>query len=309
MSRTSCNLPCDILPSKRKTNELFFTGATGFLGNAVMRQLLEQGHRVQAVVRDPNKAVELKKLGANLFPGDVTDKDGMRKAIQGSDGVFHSAGWYKIGVHKNRDQGEKVIVQGSRNVFELMKELGIPKGVFTSTLAVNSDTHGKMMDETFHFTGKHISEYDRTKAVANDLAKNFIEEGLPLVIVMPGVIYGTGDTSTWRSNIIDFLKGILPMVPTKTALCCGRVEDIAQGHILAMKIGIPREIHNIAREYQMIQNAFKIASEITGNRAPISSPSNPDHPGCNGQTFRCAPARNIHLGGHTCGRRNNPHWR
>ena len=69
----------------------FITGATGFVGNVATRQLLTLGHQVNAVVRDLNKADELKRLGANLFPGDVTDKESMRAAMQGVDGVYHIA--------------------------------------------------------------------------------------------------------------------------------------------------------------------------------------------------------------------------
>jgi len=250
----------------------FLTGATGFLGNVLALQLLAKGQQVNAVVRNPDKAAELKRLGASLFPGDVTDKESMRAAMQGVDGVYHMAAWYKVGAKKNRDQGEKVNVQGSRNVFELMKELRIPKGVYTSTLAVNSNTHGKLVDETYHFEGKHISEYDRTKAAAHELAKKFIADGLPLVIVMPGLIYGPGDTSNLHTSIIDFLKGRLPMMPTQLAMCGAHVEDIAQAHILAMEKGKIGETYIIAGEYQTFQEAFKLASQITGKRAPFSVP-------------------------------------
>src|SRR5258706_12893169 len=118
-----------------------------------------------------------------------------------------------------------------------MKELGISKGVYTSTLAVNSDTHGQLVDESYRFSGKHISEYDRTKAVAHEIANDFIAKGLPLVIVQLGLIYGPVDTSSLRTSITDFLKVRLPMLPTQTALCCGHVDEIAKGHILAMERG------------------------------------------------------------------------
>lgn len=119
----------------------FVTGATGFLGNVMVRQLLAQGQQVNCVVRSPEKARELETLGAKIFKGDVTDKESMRAAMQGVDGVFHVAGWYKVGVHDKSD-AEKINVQGTRNVLELMQELGIHKGVYTSTLAVYSNTHG-----------------------------------------------------------------------------------------------------------------------------------------------------------------------
>lgn len=249
----------------------FLSGATGFLGNVLARQLRAAGYEVHASVRNPAKASDLQSLGVKLFAGDVTDKESMREAMQGVDGVYHVAGWYKIGT-RDKHNGEKVNVQGTRNVLELMKELRIPRGVYTSTLAVNSDTHGQLVDESYRFTGKHLSEYDRTKAVAHDIADQFISEGLPLIIVMPGLIYGPGDTSTLRRNIIDFLHGQLPMLPTQTTLCWGHVDDIAHGHILAMEKGQIGETYIIAGEPSTLQNTFQLASHLTGKDAPRAIP-------------------------------------
>src|SRR6185369_8568814 len=167
-----------------------------------------------------------------------------------------------------KSDGERVNVQGTRNVLQLMQELKIPKGVHTSSLAVNSDTHGEMKDESYHFTGQHLSEYDRTKAVAHEIAREFIAKGLPLVIVMPGLIYGPGDTSTLRTNIQDFLNDKLPMLPSQTTLCWAHVDDIVQGHILAMEKGKIGESDIIAGEPYKIVDAFQLASELTGKRAP-----------------------------------------
>src|SRR5215216_1729798 len=245
----------------------FLTGATGFLGGVLARQLREDGHDVHASIRNPQKASELQSLGVKLFQGDVTDKESMRAAMQGMDGVFHVAGWYKIGAH-DKTPGEKINVQGTRNVLELMRELRIPKGVYTSTLAVHSDTHGQLVDESYHFSGKHISEYDHTKAEAHRIAEEFIAHGLPLVIVMPGLIYGPGDTSVLHTNIQDFLNQKLPILPSRTTLCWAHVDDIVDGHILAMQKGGVGESYIIAGEPYTVVDAFKLASEITGKRAP-----------------------------------------
>ncbi|HEX9330668.1 MAG TPA: NAD-dependent epimerase/dehydratase family protein [Anaerolineales bacterium] len=249
----------------------FITGATGFLGGVLARKLREAGHEVHASVRSPEKAKDLESIGVKLFKGDVTDKESMREAMTGVDGVFHVAAWYKIGV-RDKSDGEKVNIQGTHNVLQLMQELKIPKGVYTSTCAINSDTHGQVVAETYHFTGKHLSEYDRTKAAAHDIAKEFIAKGLPLVIVMPGIIYGPGDTSTLRTNIIDFLNGQLPMIPDQAGNCFAHVDDIAQGHILAMEKGKIGESYIIAGERYTFADAFKLASQITGKRAPMVAP-------------------------------------
>jgi nucleoside-diphosphate-sugar epimerase len=245
----------------------FVTGATGFLGNIIVRQLLAQGHEINCVVRSPEKARELEALGARLFKGDVTEKESMRAAMQGVDGVFHVAGWYKIGV-RDKSYGEKINVHGTRNVLELMQELGIRKGVYTSTLAVNSHTRGQLVDETHRFTGKHITEYDRTKAVAHDIAQDFIDKGLPLVIVMPGVIYGPGDTSQLGGALINYLKRKLPVVPTHVTYAWGYVDDIATGHLLAMEKGKIGETYHLNGEPYELIAAFRLAQEITGILAP-----------------------------------------
>ena len=249
----------------------FVTGATGFVGGALAKQLINNGHEVNASVRDMNKADELKSLGVKLFKGDVTDKESMRAAMTGVNGVYHVAGWYKVGV-KDKTPGEKVNIQGTRNVLELMQELKIPKGVYTSTMAVNSDTKGKLVNETYHFTGKHISEYDRTKAIAHNFAKEIIAAGLPLVIVQPGLIYGPGDTSSLRVALRDFLHGRLPMLPTQTAFCWSHVDDIVQGHILAMEKGKIGENYYICGEPYKIVDAYKLASQVSGKRAPMTVP-------------------------------------
>lgn len=249
----------------------FVTGATGFVGGVLVRNLREQGHEVHASVRDPEKAQDLQAIEVKVFKGDVTDKESMREAMRGVDRVYHVAGWYKVGVKDKRD-AERVNVQGTRNVLELMQELKIPKAVYTSTCAVNSDTHGKVVDERYHFTGKHLSEYDRTKAAAHEIAKQFIADGLPLVIVMPGMIYGPGDTSSLRTNIIDFLKGRLPMLPTQTGFCMAHVEDTVHGHILAMEKGTPGEAYIIAGGPYRIAEVFRLAAELTGRRTPVTVP-------------------------------------
>lgn len=163
----------------------FVTGATGFLGGRVARMLREGGHKVAALVRSPEKAGDLAALGVEIFRGDVTEPETLRAPMTGADGVFHIAAWYKVGA-RDSSQAERINVFGTRNVLEAMRDLGIPKGVYTSTLAVHSDTKGRQVDERYHFSGKHLSVYDATKAAAHEVAREMIRAGLPLVIVQPG---------------------------------------------------------------------------------------------------------------------------
>ena len=249
----------------------FVTGATGFVGGVLVKKLREVGHEVNASVRSPEMAKDMQALGVKLFKGDVTDKESMREAMTAVDGVYHVAGWYKVGT-RDKSGGARVNINGTRNVLELMQELNIPKGVYTSTLAIDSDTKGVLADENYHFTGEHLSEYDRTKAEAHKLANEFIKQGLPLVIVQPGLIYGPGDTSTVRVNLLDLLNGKLPMLPNQTGYCWAHVDDAVDGHILAMEKGKTGESYIICGEPFTALDAFTLAAKTANVKAPMTVP-------------------------------------
>lgn len=247
--------------------QYFLTGATGFVGGVLAQKLRSAGHEVNAVVRNLGKAGKLEKLGVQLYQGDITDKESMRAPMTGVDGVFHVAGWYKIGT-ADKAEGHRVNVEGTHTVLALMQELRIPKGVYTSTLAVNSDTHGVEVDERYHFTGCHLSVYDQTKADAHKVAEGFIAQGLPLVIVQPGLIYGPGDTGPSHDAIVQFLQRNLPLLPQQTAYSCAHVADVADAHIAAMDKGLPGENYFICGPTHTLIEGMKMVEQISGVPAP-----------------------------------------
>jgi nucleoside-diphosphate-sugar epimerase len=251
----------------------FVTGATGFIGGDLARQLVKAGHEVVVLARTLSRAKDLADLGITVHQGDIVDKESMRAPMTGVDGVYHIAAWYKVGA-RDKAEAERINVGGTRNVLELMKELSIPKGVYTSTLAINSDTHGRVVDETYRYDGPHLSEYDRTKWAAHyEVALPMIQQGLPLVIVQPGLVYGPGDTSALHTTLVDYLRRRLLVAPQKTAYCWGYVEDTARGHILAMDKGKPGESYIIAGPVHTLIDALKIAEQITGVPGPRLHPS------------------------------------
>jgi nucleoside-diphosphate-sugar epimerase len=251
----------------------FVTGATGFIGGRLARQLVAGGHQVVAVARQPERAQDLTALGVEVHAGDITDKESMRAPMAGADGVFHVAGWYKIGARDSRP-GERINVGGTRNVLELMSELAIPRGVYTSTLAVFSDTHGQMPDETYRHDAPWLTEYDRTKWAAHyQVALPAIQAGLPLVIVQPGLVYGPGDPSPIGEMLRQYLRRRLPIAPAGSAFCWAHVEDTARGHLLAMERGRPGESYIIAGPRHTLVEALELAERITGVPAPRLRPS------------------------------------
>ena len=163
------------------------TGATGFVGAALTRLLRESGHEVVALVRDPARATHLTDLGVSLVEGDLDDQAALTRLCTDVDGLFHVAGWYRLG-SRHPDQGRRTNVEGTRNVMSVAREAKVPRVVYTSTLAVNSDTGGRTVDESYAFTGRHVSAYDETKAQAHEIAAQAAAHGLPVVTVMPGLV-------------------------------------------------------------------------------------------------------------------------
>jgi nucleoside-diphosphate-sugar epimerase len=248
---------------------LFVTGATGFIGGRITRQLLAAGHEVIALVRSPERAAGLAALGVRLHPGDITDKESMREPMRGADGVFHAAAWYRLGGRAERSRAMTINVDGTRNVLGLMQELSIPRGVYTSSLAVFSDTGGRVVDETYRYDGPHRSLYDLTKWRAHyEVALPLIQQGLPLTIVQPGLVYGPGDTSMVATTLVQYLDRKLPLAPRKTAFCWGHVEDTARGHLQAFERGRPGETYIIGGPPHTLEEAFVVCERATGIPAP-----------------------------------------
>lgn len=250
----------------------FVTGATGFIGGRVARQLRAAGHEVTALVRDPARARDLADLGVAVHAGDITERASLRRPMEGADGVFHIAAWYKVGA-RDRSQAHRINVDGTRHVLESMRELGIPRGVYTSTLAVFSDTRGRLVDESYFHAGPFLSEYDRTKWQAHyEVAVPMMREGLPLVVAQSGLVYGPGDTSMVRTTLVQYLQRKLPLAPRGTAYCWAHVEDVAHAHLLAMEKGRVGESYIIAGPRHTLIEALEIAERLTGIPAPRLHP-------------------------------------
>jgi nucleoside-diphosphate-sugar epimerase len=248
------------------------TGATGFVGGVLARQLRDAGHEVVTLVRDPGRAGALERLGAELVAGDLDDAAALDRLCAGADGLFHVAGWYKLG-QRDPSPGVRVNVEGTRNVLAAAQRAGVPRVVYTSTLAVSSDTEGRVVDETYRFTGEHLSVYDRTKAEAHDIAEHFAREGLPVVIVQPGLVYGPGDTAQTGAFLAQVVAGRRPPVPDAGGVCWGHVEDIAHGHVLAMDKGLPGESYMLAGPRATLAAGLQQAATIAGTRGPRLLPA------------------------------------
>lgn len=246
----------------------FVTGGSGFIGQHVVRKLLQRDYDVVALARSESSVAELRRMGAEVAHGDVTDKESMREGMRGADVVFHLAGWYKVGA---RDwlKAEAINVGGTRKVLRLAQELEIPKIVYASTVAVFGDTRGRLVDEDYRSNGPFLTEYDRTKWLADyKVAEPLMEEGVPIVIAMPGVVYGPGDHSLIGSYMEDFLRGSPALFAPETTVTYAHVEDIAEGIILSAEKGKVGERYILAGPAVPLGEMVDFWSYLTGKPAP-----------------------------------------
>jgi nucleoside-diphosphate-sugar epimerase len=244
------------------------TGATGFVGGALVRTLVAADHEVSALVRGEHSLDPRVRVVA----GDLFDDTALDRLCNNVAGLFHVAGWYKLGA-RDPSAGWRVNVDGTHAVLSAAARAQVPKVVYTSTLAVNSDTHGKIVDESYRFSGQHISAYDASKAAAHDLALEFAADGLPVVVVMPGLVYGPGDTALTGQFIRDLMHGRRVAVPAGGGVCWGHVDDIARGHVLALQGGEPGESYILAGPPAPFAEGLRVLARLAGQRSPTVLPT------------------------------------
>lgn len=249
----------------------FVTGATGFIGGRLARRLVERGYSVTALARSPESAAALQAQGITPVIGDVRDRESMREAMRGADVVFHVAAWFHIG-GRDIDKAEEINVQGTRNVLGLAHQLGVPKIVYTSTVAVYGDTHGRVIDESEPRPNQpFLTEYDRTKSMAHfDVAVPLIEQGAPIVIVQPGGVYGPGDHSQLGEMMERFFRGEFVIFPAPDlTITAAHVDDIVEGHILAAEKGRAGENYILAGPVYKMKDLAQLWARVTGRPAPL----------------------------------------
>lgn len=255
-------------------DEYFVTGATGFIGSHLVERLVSRGDSVIALTRDSSNANHLPGE-ITVVEGDITQKDSMRDAMEGVDGVFHIAAWYQIGTGpENVEQAQAINVEGTRNVLDLMAELDIPKGVYTSTVGVYGNTGDETVDES-HRAGPALpTVYQQTKWRAHyEVALPKMDNGLPLVIATLGGIYGPGEVDYGgpghvRAGFLEYLEENLPILPRRFNIHWEHVDDTTGSLLSAMDEGVPGEEYIIGGDQRPIADLFEVAEEHTGIPSP-----------------------------------------
>ncbi len=247
------------------------TGATGFVGSAVARTLAARGHRLRLLVRAGSDRSNLAGLDAELAEGDLNDPASLDAAVQGCRYLFHVAADYRIWV-PNPDSMLRANVAGTVALMRAGQQAGIERAVYCSSVAAlgltGTDTPA---DETTPVdVGAIAGTYKRSKYQAEREVRRLVREaGLPAVIVNPAAPIGPRDikpTPTGRL-IADAAAGRMPAY-IDTGLCVVHVDDVAEGHALALEKGRIGESYILGGENLSLGALLGIVAEITGRAPP-----------------------------------------
>lgn len=216
------------------------TGATGFVGSAVLRKLLDNGHEVRALVRKTSDRKNLDGLAVEQVEGDLTDTESLRLAVKGCKFLYHVAADYRLWI-PDPDHMYKINVEGTRNLVRSAVDAGVEKIVYTSSVAALGLTEdgSQANEDTPVFPERIIGHYKRSKYKAEQEILRLVEnEKLPVIIVNPSTPVGPRDikpTPTGRI-IVDTLNRRMPAY-VDTGLNIVHVDDVAAGHVLACDKG------------------------------------------------------------------------
>jgi dihydroflavonol-4-reductase len=247
------------------------TGACGFIGSAVLRQLVNAGHEVRALVRPNSDRRNLEGLPVDSVIGDLTDPASLRRAVKGCDALFHVAAAYRLWVPRPQEMYQTNVV-GTKNIMLAALEAGVQRIVYTSsvaTLGLNED--GSPADEaTMATLSEMIGHYKRSKFLAEEEVRRLAhEEDLPVVIVNPSAPVGPRDikpTPTGRM-ILQAASGRMPAY-VDTGLNLVHVDDVAVGHLLAFERGTVGQRYILGARNMTLREILVALAAITGKPAP-----------------------------------------
>jgi dihydroflavonol-4-reductase len=247
------------------------TGASGFVGSHVARQLVAAGHSVRILARPGSNLRALEGLPVELVEGDLRDAPSLARAMTGVRRAFHVAADYRLWA---RDPNEiyRSNVGGTRSLLAAAHDAGVQRVIYTSTVAtvaVPADNGVLPNEETRATLDQMIGHYKRSKFLAEQEALSAAAAGVPVVIVNPTAPVGPGDwkpTPTGRI-ILDFLNGKMPAY-VDTGLNVVAVEDVAAGHLLAAEKGRIGERYILGGRNMTLKQILDALSKIVGRPAP-----------------------------------------
>ncbi len=261
---------------------MLITGASGFVGSAVLRALEGRGLRLRALVRRSSSRTNLDGLDVEIAEGDMRSRDDMVRALEGVTRLFHVAADYRLWA---RDPQEiiRANLEGTAAVMEAALDQGVDRIVYTSSVAtLRAGDAATIVDETAPLApGEAVGAYKESKVVAERLVERMVaERGLPVVIVNPSTPIGPRDvkpTPTGRI-LVEAAQGRIPAF-VDTGLNLVHVDDVADGHLRAMERGVVGERYILGGQNASLAQMLAEIARLVGRKPPkVKLPRAPLYP-------------------------------
>ena len=255
-----------------KTNTVFVTGSTGFIGTKLVNELVKRGNTVHALTRGTSNKDGLSHERIKLVTGDIQDRSSLQRGMEGCNQVFHLAAYAKNWA-KDPSVFFRQNVEGMRNVFETAKAAGVERLVFTSTIVTFGPTPPGVVgnEDMPRMTQKYYTEYEETKSIAEKETLNYAAGGFPVVIVNPTRVYGPGKLT--EGNSVSLMIDMYDRGKVPVLLNGGNdignyvlVDDLVRGHILAMEKGRIGERYILGGENASLRQLYRMVDEISGKK-------------------------------------------
>jgi dihydroflavonol-4-reductase len=258
--------------------KVFLTGATGFVGSHVARELIAQGAEARLLVRKTSSLTNLEGLKAETVTGDLLEPESLRSGIRGCDAVMHVAADYRLWVRDPQTM-YRANVDGTRELLRIAREEGVRRTVYTSSVAtMGFKTDGTIVDENTPVSlADMVGHYKRSKFLGEQEAIKAAQAGQQVMILNPTTPIGPGDvkpTPTGRI-VVDFLNKKFPAY-VDTGLNLVDVGEVARTHVCALQDGIGRsgERYILGGENLTLKQILDKMSAITGLPSPTMRVSN-----------------------------------
>jgi dihydroflavonol-4-reductase len=246
------------------------TGATGFVGSAIARALADAGWQVRALARAGSDRRNLRELPIEIATGDLTDPASLDSALGDCQALFHAAADYRLGV-ADPERLYRTNVQGTRNVLDAALRVGVARIVYTSSVAtVGLPADGSPgSEDTPVALADMIGHYKRSKFLAEELVRDLVRAGAPVIIVNPSTPIGPGDVKPTPTGqiVVDAASGRMPAY-VDTGLNIVHVDDVAVGHLRAFERGRVGERYILGGDDMTLRDILAHISRLAGRKPP-----------------------------------------